>query len=307
MSLARNFLLWASTNPTLSQNLPRMTFVRRAVRRFMPGEKLEDALKAAEQLKAQGIPTIVTRLGENLEALSEATEVRDHYLRVYDEIAARDLDCWVSVKPTQLGLDLDPDHTAECMEVLAEKAGERGSMLWIDMEASEYVDITIELFRTLRARHDNVGLCLQSYLYRTPDDLEELLELNSAIRLVKGAYAEPADIAFPEKAEVDQAFYDQALQLLDLSRRGGAVPGMGTHDEPLIEKIELAARNGATPASYEIQMLYGIATAAQLRWVREGRRVRVLISYGDAWYPWYMRRLAERPANVGFVIRSMFR
>ncbi len=307
MSLARSVLLWASTNEVLSQRLPRLGFVKRAVRRFMPGERLEDALDAAVALNEKGIPTIVTRLGENLTAISEATEVRDHYLRVYDEIAARGLDCWVSVKPTQLGLDLDPDYTGECLETLAARATETGSQLWVDMEASEYVETTLELFRSLRARHENVGLCLQSYLYRTPDDLEDLLEMDSAIRLVKGAYAEPADLAYPDKADVDRAFYDLAERLLEHSRDGGAVPGMGTHDEPLIDRIQRASADGDSPAPYEIQMLYGIGGSSQLRWAREGRRVRVLVSYGEAWYPWYMRRLAERPANVGFVIRNLLR
>ncbi len=307
MSLARSVLLWASTNEVLSQRLPRMGFVKRAVRRFMPGERLEDALDAAVALSEQGIPAIVTRLGENLTAIPEATEVRDHYLGVYDEIAARGLDCWVSVKPTQLGLDLDPDYTGECLETLATRATETGSQLWVDMEASEYVDATLELFRPLRARHENVGLCLQSYLYRTPDDLEDLLEMDAAIRLVKGAYAEPADLAYPDKADVDRTFYELAERLLEHSRGGGAVPGMGTHDEPLLDRIHAASKNGSAEAPYEIEMLYGIGSAAQRRWAAEGRRVRVLISYGDAWYPWYMRRLAERPANVGFVLRNMFR
>jgi proline dehydrogenase len=180
-------------------------------------------------------------------------------------------------------------------------------MLWVDMESSDYVETTLELFRALKTRHDNVGLCLQSYLYRTPDDVEDLVGMNAAVRLVKGAYAEPADVAYPDKSDVDRSFYDLALTLLDHSRRGGAVPGVATHDESLVDRIEEAARGGEPPAPYEIQMLYGIASGTQIRWARAGRRVRVLISYGEAWYPWYMRRLAERPANVGFVMRSMFR
>jgi len=284
-----------------------MSFVQRAVRRFMPGEQVEAALEAAERLKGKGITAIVTRLGENLENLDEATAVRDHYLGVYDDIARRGLDCWVSVKLTQLGLDLDPDYTAECLDVLATRAREHGNMLWVDMESSDYVESTLELFRALKTRHEHVGLCLQSYLYRTPDDVEDLVGMNAAVRLVKGAYAEPADVAYPAKSDVDQSYYDLALTLLDQSRRGGAVPGMATHDEALVDRIEEAAQGGEPAAPYEVQMLYGIASGTQLRWARAGRRVRVLISYGEAWYPWYMRRLAERPANVGFVMRSMFK
>jgi proline dehydrogenase len=305
--MARNALLWASTNPTLSQNLPRMAFVRRAVRKFMPGERLEDALDAAERMKAQGMPSIVTRLGESITELSEAAEVRDHYLAVYEQIAQRGLDCWVSIKPTQLGLELDKDYCAECLEMLATEADRTGSQLWIDMEYSHLVDVTIELFKGVRANHDNVGLCLQSYLYRTDEDLDELIALSSAIRLVKGAYAEPADIAYPDKKDVDQKFFEQAGRLLEAARAGGAVSGIATHDEGLVERIAKVAADGDPPAPYEIQMLYGIAEGAQKRWAKQGRTVRILISYGDAWYPWYMRRLAERPANVGFVLRNMFK
>jgi proline dehydrogenase len=284
-----------------------MAFVKRAVRRFMPGEEADAALAAAERLAGTGITAIVTRLGENLEDIDQATAVRDHYLGVYDKIARRGLECWVSVKLTQLGLDLDPDYTAECLEILAKKAQEHDNMLWVDMEASDYVEATLDLFRGLKTRHDNLGLCLQSYLYRTPDDLEDLVGLNTPIRLVKGAYAEPPDLAFPDKADVDQSYYDLAVSLLDHSRQGGAVPGIATHDEVMVDRIDAVAKNGEPPAPYEVQMLYGIASGTQRRWARAGRRVRVLISYGEAWYPWYMRRLAERPANVGFVMRSMFK
>lgn len=307
MSLARDALLWASTNPLLRQKLPRMSFVRRAVRKFMPGEHLEDALGAAERLQALGLPAIVTRLGENLTDLGEATEVRDHYLRVYGEIESRGLDCWVSIKPTQLGLDLDRDYCAECLEVLAAEAGRRGSQLWIDMESSGYVDVTLELFRALRARHEHVGVCLQAYLYRNDDDLEEMIGLSAAVRLVKGAYAEPADVAYPRKEDVDRKYFEQATRLLEAARAGGPPPGIATHDEALVERIAAVAAEGDRPAPYEIQMLYGIAEGAQIRWTKQGRTVRVLISYGEAWYPWYMRRLAERPANVGFVLKNMFR
>ena len=307
MSLARNALLWASTNPTLSQKLPRMAFVRRAVRRFMPGERLEDALDAAEQVGSHGISAIVTRLGENLTDLSEATEIRDHYLAVYGEIARRGLDCWVSIKPTQLGLDLDRDYCAECLEMLATEAERHGNQLWVDMESSEYVDVTLELFRNLRARHDNVGLCLQSYLFRNDDDVAEMIGLSAHVRLVKGAYSEPADVAYPDKKDVDRKYLEQASRLLEASRDGGGLPGIATHDEPMVERVAKVAADGDNPAPYEIEMLYGIATGSQIRWAGQGRAVRVLISYGEAWYPWYMRRLAERPANVGFVIKNMLR
>jgi proline dehydrogenase len=282
-------------------------FARRAVKRFMPGERVEDALDAAEPLAAAGLGTVITQLGENLTTLAEADAVREHYLGVYDLIKARGLPTWPSVKPTQLGLDLSPDTCLANLEALAAKAEATGSWLWIDMEDSSYVDRTLDLFRKLRATHEKVGLCLQSYLRRTPRDLAVLLPLKPAIRLVKGAYAEPAHVAFPDKRDVDLAFYELSVRLLEAARDGGALPVLGTHDVPLLGRIiARAAELGVKDGAYEIHMLYGIRAADQHALAAQGRTVRTLISYGAHWFPWYMRRLAERPANVWFVVKSVF-
>jgi proline dehydrogenase len=302
----RRILLWAARDRWLRENLPRFRFMRRAVRRFMPGETVEDALAAALPLQAAGIGTLYTRLGENLENVAEADEVAAHYIESIDKIVAAGIAGEVSVKPTQLGLDLDPDICLGHLERIAAHAAEVGSYLWIDMEGSAYVDATISLYERLRATQPRTGICLQAYLRRTAADVERLRPLDPAIRLVKGAYDEKASIAFRDRHSVDASFVGLAVRFL-LDGRGRPIRlGLGTHDVALIEQI--AAQVGAAGIGldgFEVEMLYGIRTDQQFRLARAGYRVQTLISYGDYWYPWYMRRLAERPANVRFVLRQM--
>lgn len=307
MSLARSLLLRASRSRWLADQMSRRAFARRAVRRFMPGEDISEALSACATLKAEGFGAVLTQLGENLTTLVEADAVRDHYLGLFDQIRSRGLPVHVSVKPTQLGLDLSADACAAHLLVLAGRAEASGSWLWLDMEDASYVDRTLGLYRSLRARHERVGLCLQAYLRRTPADLAALLPLNPAIRLVKGAYAEPAHIAFPDKRDTDLAFFDLSVKLLAAAAKGEAYAVLGTHDLTLLRRLTARASElGVKDGAYEIHMLYGIRSADQRALLREGRAVRTLISYGRSWFPWYMRRLAERPANVWFVVRSMW-
>lgn len=304
----RSALLWVSENKWCSRTLPRYGFVRRAVRRFMPGETLGEALDAAEGLeKGRGIPTLVTFLGENVGDRAEARAVADHYVDAAVQVASRGLDAELSVKPTHLGLDLGIDVAEENLRRITRAAEDEGNWVWMDMEYSRYVDPTLELYRSIRADHAKFGICLQSYLYRTPADLESLIPLGPAIRLVKGAYAEPAELAFPDKKDVDQAFFDLTIRMLAPdAREAGLRAGLATHDASLIARIEAWAQsNGIVPEGYEYQMLYGIAEQEQRRLAGAGKGVRVLISYGEHWFPWYVRRLAERPANVGFVLRSL--
>ncbi len=306
MTLARSLFLRASKSPWLAHNVMRRPFARRAVRRFMPGEELADALAAAKSLADEGLGTVLTKLGENLTALPEADQVRDHYLDGFDQIKARGLPSVISVKPTQLGLDLSREACAAHLEALAAKAGAVGSTLWIDMEDSSYVDRTLDLYRGLKSRHERVGLALQSYLRRTPNDLASLLPLRPIVRLVKGAYAEPPHVAFPDKRDTDLSYYQLADTLLHAAAKGQALPIFGTHDLGLVERITArAAEVGVPDGGYEIHMLYGIRMEAQRLLARSGRTVATLISYGNAWWPWYMRRLAERPANVWFMMRSL--
>jgi proline dehydrogenase len=308
MSIARNALLALSTNRWLRERATRTTFVRRSVSRFMPGERFEDAKGAAAQQQAQGIGTIFTKLGENLTAAEEAEEVTRHYLDVIDQVKAARLRAQVSVKPTQLGLDLDKELCYRNLQRLVDRAAECDNFVWIDMESSPYVDPTIDLFVRTRARSRRIGIALQAYLYRTAKDIEALIPLGSAIRLVKGAYLEPASIAYPKKADVDANFYTLACRLLaEDAQRAGGLLHIATHDPRLVDRLAaFIDQHGVQASAYEYAMLYGIQRPLQQRLVQAGRPLRVLIAYGEYWFPWYMRRLAERPANVWFVVKNMF-
>lgn len=308
MALTRRLLLAASTNAWLREQAMRRQFVRRSVSRFMPGERVEDALAAARVLSQQGVSTILTHLGENLAREEEAEEVAAHYLDVLDRVAAAGLDAQISIKPTQLGLDLDPALCQRNLDRLIDRAEQRGNFVWIDMESSSYVDPTLTLFRAARARSARVGVALQAYLYRTPSDLEALLPLGPAIRMVKGAYLEPPDVAYPKKHDVDEQYYRLCCRLLSDNRAPGAMLHIATHDEALTGRlIAYIDANGIQQSSYEFAMLYGIQRAHQRRIRAAGRPLRILISYGEHWFPWYMRRLAERPANIWFVVKNAFR
>lgn len=305
--MIRTLLLKASTNPWLAHRLPKYRFVQRAVRRFMPGETAEAALAECRRLASEGIPTLLTELGEDIEHESEARAVTDRYLGLLDELAASDTPTEISVKPTQLGVlqgvALAAGHLAE----LAERAGQ--GVVWIDMESSGLVDATLDLYREVRARHENVGICLQAYLHRTADDYEALLEYRPHIRLVKGAYREPPSVAMAKKGDVDAAYRKLASRMLRDRHQGRmGRPCIATHDPQMVGDAQRVAYELELPADrWEVAMLYGIGTAEQARLVRAGTPLRVLVSFGEHWFPWYMRRLAERPANLGFVAKQLVR
>jgi proline dehydrogenase len=303
----RRLFLWMAGNRWLRERLPRMRFTKRAVRKFMPGEDAESALAAAEAYRADGIRAEFTRLGENLARIEDADAVADHYLGLIDTVKERGLDGEISVKLTQLGFDLDEQRTFDHVARLAERAAAAGQTLWVDMEGSPYVERTIALYERLKTNHPDTGVCLQAYLRRTAADVQRLLPLDPAIRLVKGAYAEPPEIAYQSRSEVDSNYVALAVSLLEAIRAGRTVRiGLGTHDVELIGQIvEHAAAMGLPKTSVEVQMLYGIRPGEQRRLAAEGYGVRALIAYGEAWYPWYMRRLAERPANVLFALRQL--
>ena len=308
MSVMRKVLLAGSTNAWLRDRATKAAFVRRAVRAFMPGETIDDALRAAQELKRQGINTILTRLGENITRIEEAEEVTQHYFQVLDKVAAAGLDAHVSVKPTQLGLDQDPSLCRRNLERLIERTEQRNNFLWIDMESSPYVEPTIELYKFGRGKSSRIGIAIQAYLFRTEKDVEALIPLGSAIRIVKGAYLEPPEIAYPRKADVDENFFRLCVRLLQPDAlAAGCLLHIATHDMSLVERLTAWITANNIPASaYEFAMLYGIQRGHQSRMAKEGKRLRVLISYGEYWFPWYMRRLAERPANVWFVAKNLF-
>ena len=306
MSVARTVLLKVSDNQWLRANGTRVPFIRRAVSKFMPGESFDDMLAAAKATAAEGIAAVFTRLGENVKDLGEADGVASHYLEVIDRISTSRLDCEPSIKLTQLGLDIDRELAYGHLRDLAAKCQATGNYLWIDMEQSPYVDITLALTKRLREEFPRIGVCLQAYLFRTREDLEDITSRGIGVRLVKGAYNEPAAVAFPKKGDVDANYYALAQVMLG-ARAAGSRAVFGTHDLQLIQSIRSHAQaTGVKPDEFEIHMLYGIQKPAQLRLSQDGAPVRVLIAYGDYWFPWYMRRLAERPANVWFVAKSLF-
>jgi proline dehydrogenase len=272
----------------------------------MPGEDFDAALKAAIVFKAQGIGSLFTRLGENVKDLSEAAVVVEHYESVLAKMAASGVKAEISVKPTQVGLDIDAETAYANLERLARAAAKAQSFLWIDMEGSAYTQATLDLYVRLRAHNPQTGVCLQAYLYRTVEDVVQLMQIKPAIRLVKGAYAEPRDRAYTAKKDVDANYLALCALMLPEVKRGGLRLVLGTHDVELIERASRFGRAlGLERAQIEVNMLYGIRTDQQVRLAKDGYVVKALIAYGDAWYGWYLRRLAERPANVLFVARQL--
>jgi proline dehydrogenase len=306
VSLARTLILKVSDNTWLREHGTRLPFVRRAVSRFMPGETFDDMLGAARTLADEGIAAVFTRLGENVRDRGEADAVAAHYAEGIARIQQLGLACEPSIKLTQLGLDIDREVAYRHAARLARAAADAGSYLWVDMEQSAYVDVTLDMVRRLRREVPSIGVCLQAYLRRTRHDLADMQALGIGVRLVKGAYSEPPAVAFPQKTEVDTEYLQLARQMISSEGRArGSRAVFGTHDLTLIGRIREHARTSGVGEACEFHMLYGIQRAGQLRLVRDGARVRVLIAYGGYWFPWYMRRLAERPANVWFVVKSL--
>ncbi|MBW3553858.1 MAG: proline dehydrogenase family protein [Gemmatimonadetes bacterium] len=306
--MMRTVLLRLSRSKFMERQMKRRKFARRAIRKFMPGEEVEAAFRAAQKLGRRGLGVVLTELGENVATPEEAAAVARHYENTLDRLAALAVDGEISVKPTHLGLDLGVDVARNNLERLVRKASQLDNMVWVDMEDSSYVDRTLDLVRAARAIAPNVGVCLQAYLHRTPEDLASLRDPAVRVRLVKGAYREDPEQAIQKKKDVDQRFHELAVSMLrDRDYITHATPVFGTHDDRLIERIRESARQyGASPGQLEFHMLYGIGVELQEWLAAVGARVRVLISYGEHWYPWYMRRLAERPANLWFVVRKAF-
>jgi len=307
MALMRSLLLAASQNVWLREHAVKYPFVRKSVSRFMPGETLDAALGAAQALALKNIGSVFTHLGENVADRAEARKVADHYLEVLDRIHHTSLSTEVSVKLTQLGLDLSPELCFKHLEQIIQREYGK-TIVWVDMEASPYVDATIAIYRRALEKYPNVGLCVQSYLHRTKNDVEDLLPLKPSIRLVKGAYNESPEVAFPKKSDVDENYFALAQMLLTAKREGNCVrAAFGTHDVALIRRLSsYVTEKGMAKADCEVHMLYGIQRAEQERLVREGCRSVVLVAYGTYWYPWFVRRLAERPANLWFMLRNVF-
>lgn len=284
-----------------------MKFVQKAVTRFMPGEKVEDAIQATKELLKYNIPTTFTHLGENITTLAEAEINTEHYTDLLERIKEEKLDIEISLKLTHIGLDLSFDKTLELFMKITHKANQLNNNVFIDIEDSSYVDKTIKFYRKVKENFNNVGLCLQAYLYRTMDDLKSLSAINPWIRLVKGAYKEPSTVAFQKLSQVNKNYLELSRFLLKNVVERDIRVAFATHDINLQEQVKVEAEKiGLSKDKLEFQMLYGIKSTEQIKLASEGYKIRTLISYGDHWYPWYMRRLAERPANVIFVLKNLF-
>ncbi len=305
----RSALLWMARNERLAETIPNMRFAKRAVRRFMPGERVDDAFAAAERLRDERVRVLFTRLGENITTLDEAHAVADHYREVLARDGRRQHvvgPVELSIKPTQLGLEQDTDACLALCHDIARECAATGTWFWIDMEGSEYTERTLDLAEALMAEHQNVGIAIQTYLKRSAADIVRLLPSRPAIRLVKGAYDEPGSIAYRDAADVDANFLGLALMVAEAAAAGNARLALGTHDVELIDQIQTITEAQGIPRELlEVHMLYGIREQ-ELRRLRDaGHPAYSLVAYGDAWYRWYMRRLAERPANVIFALRQL--
>ncbi len=302
--MLRSFFLYLSRNSQVQDWLVRLPVSRRWVRRFVAGERLEEALRVVEALQRSGAKAALDFLGENVRSVDEARQAQQAYQAALDEIHRRGLDCNISIKLTQMGLDLSPELCLELVRPIVAQAQAYGTDVEFDMESSAYTDATLAIVHRLRDEFERVGVAIQAYLYRSESDVRALIRRGIKVRLVKGAYREPVSIAFPTKRQVNENF----VHLMEILLDSGHYHAIATHDARLIARaIDYARRKGLSPKAFEFQMLYGIRRDLQERLVREGWTLRVYVPYGTHWYPYFMRRLAERPANVFFLLRHIAR
>jgi proline dehydrogenase len=294
LSESKKFAGWVTSNAT----------TRGMARRFVAGETLDEAIAAARACNDAGMMASLDYLGENVSTISDAQRSRDAYLEVFERIAAEGLHANVSCKLTQLGLDINNEFCEGLLRSIVERAAGFDNFLRVDMESSIYTQRTIDLVKRVRTRNPAVGTVIQSYLYRSEKDVTDLLSYGCRIRLCKGAYKEPEEVAFPRKADVDANYVRLMQQLLS----SGFYHAIATHDPRMIAAtIRYAAAKQISKDDFEFQMLYGVRTDLQRQLVKDSFRVRIYIPFGNDWFPYFMRRLAERPANVGFLIRNFFR
>ncbi len=302
--ILRTTLLYFSRQQRLKEVVKGLPGFKQLVQRFIAGEQLEPALMAVRELNRLGITATLDHLGESITSEAATRHEVHEYQAALQQLAAAQVKANISVKLTQLGLDIDEQLCLRNTRALVEAATQHGNFVRIDMEDSPKTDVTLRIFRTLRAEFDNVGIVLQSYLYRTAQDLEDVLALGSRVRLCKGAYDEGAEVAFPAKSDVDANFVKLMQRLL----KSGIYHGIATHDEAMIAATKAFVRQeNLAQDSFEFQMLFGVRRDLQMRLVEEGYRVRVYVPYGEAWYPYFMRRLAERPANIWFVVKNLIK
>jgi len=302
--MMRKFLLYLSGQQRVRRWMETSPTARRRARRFVAGDTLDDALSACRQVNTEGISATLDYLGEHVHTIAEAGQCRDAYLRSLRAIVDNHIDSNVSLKLTQFGIDFSEDACRSMVAEVVESAASAGSFVRIDMESSAYTERTLQLVESLHQEFGACGTVIQSYLHRSAADVEHLCAKGIRVRLCKGAYLEPPTVAFQDKREVDRNYLDLARVLLV----SGTYPAIATHDEKIVWEIVAYSRQKAiTPDRFEFQMLYGIRRDLQRKLVADGFRLRLYIPYGEAWYPYFMRRLAERPANLIFLARNLFR
>lgn len=298
----RRTILYLSRHKALRTWIETSPSARRLSSRFVAGNQLSDALDVCRRMRADGITATLDYLGENVRSLDEAAACRDTYLQMIHAMQEAGVEPNVSLKLTQFGIDLSETQCAKNVEALISAASAISGFVRVDMESSEYADRTLALVSRLHQRHRACGTVIQAYLRRSTQDVECLEREQIRVRLVKGAYLEPATVAFEKKSEVDSHYLELAKSLL----KNGVYPAIATHDERIIDKVEtFVTRNGIPRDSFEFQMLYGIRRDLQRRLIADGYRLRVYVPFGEAWYPYFMRRLAERPANLLFFVRNL--
>jgi len=302
--MLRSTLLKLSQNKGFANWVTSNAQTRRMSHRFVAGEELDEALAAARILNDHGMLASLDYLGENVSTITDAQHSRDAYLEVFERIAAQRVNANVSCKLTALGMDLSTEFCEGLVLSIVERAAATENFLRVDMEGSAYTQRTIDLVKRVRSQSPAIGTVIQAYLYRSESDVQDLQTVGCRIRLCKGAYKESAQVAFEKKAEVDANF----VRLVEMLLPSGFYHGIATHDPKMIgATIRCAAESRISKEDFEFQMLYGVRTDLQRRLVRDGYRVRVYIPYGHDWFPYFMRRLAERPANLGFFLRNLFR
>lgn len=302
--IAKSVLLYLSRQERLKNLVTHFSAFQNLTRRFVAGETIDDAVAAIRKLNSKGITASFDHLGESITSPGEARAEVDEYRRLLSRIESERLDCNVSIKLTQLGLDIDPKLCLENAGHIVEEAEKRHNFVRIDMEDSEHTQSTLEVFTNLRRRSENVGIVLQAYLYRTRKDLEDMLAAGARVRLCKGAYNEPASVAFAQKSATDHNY----IELTRILLASDSYHGIATHDEAIIAATKRFVEEQAIGRDhFEFQMLYGVRRDLQEQLVRDGYRLRVYVPYGKHWYPYFMRRLAERPANIWFVLKNLLR
>ena len=301
--MLRGSLLYLSDQPALKRIFSG-PLARPLVRRFVAGEMLGDALAAVRRLNDAGLTVTLDYLGESVSSMEEASQAALQYIAILHAIERQGARSNASLKLTQMGLDVDRALAVRNLERVVAQAAQFSNFIRIDMEGSGYTQVTLDIFKQLFAQHKNVGVVIQAYLYRSEADVRELNQLGARVRLCKGAYSEPPSVAFPDKADTDTNF----VKLMQLLLSNGTYPGIATHDERMIDATrEFAAREDIPSDRFEFQMLYGVRRDLQDQLVRDGYRMRVYVPYGSEWYPYMVRRLAERPSNLLFVLRGVLR